>query len=186
MNYDQDDNQPESPILLSTILGKAFEHYKKEFQFFISVSLIYALLSEGGGFLIGKLSIPAEEQLFAKAFINIIIAGWASVVIIYSAYCLANNKRVIPLLALAVARNCYSRYLSVYLAMLIVVICGFFLFIVPGLYFMTLFLFVDILVVVENATFRQAFQRSADTWHSWPATSFTRREEQRDLAAASQ
>jgi tRNA A-37 threonylcarbamoyl transferase component Bud32/tetratricopeptide (TPR) repeat protein len=32
---------------------------------------------------------------------------------------------------------------------------------------------------------RQAFLRSAGAWHSWPATSFTRREEQRDLAAAS-
>jgi hypothetical protein len=32
---------------------------------------------------------------------------------------------------------------------------------------------------------RRALMLSADAWHSWPATSFTRREEQRDLAAAS-
>ena len=32
---------------------------------------------------------------------------------------------------------------------------------------------------------RQALLRSAAAWHSWPSTSFTRREEQRDLAAAS-
>lgn len=31
---------------------------------------------------------------------------------------------------------------------------------------------------------RDAFRHSAAAWHSWPATSFTRREEQKDLAAA--
>jgi len=31
---------------------------------------------------------------------------------------------------------------------------------------------------------REALLHSASTWHSWPATSFTRREEQKDLAAA--
>lgn len=31
---------------------------------------------------------------------------------------------------------------------------------------------------------RQALLRSAAVWHSWPATSYTRREEQKDLAAA--
>jgi hypothetical protein len=33
---------------------------------------------------------------------------------------------------------------------------------------------------------RQAMLQSAALWHAWPATSYTRREEQRDLAAASQ
>jgi tetratricopeptide (TPR) repeat protein len=32
---------------------------------------------------------------------------------------------------------------------------------------------------------RRALIRSAEAWHSWPATSFTRREEERDRAAAS-
>ena len=31
---------------------------------------------------------------------------------------------------------------------------------------------------------RDALLKSASGWHSWPATSFTQREEQRDLAAA--
>ncbi|HTS62686.1 MAG TPA: hypothetical protein VMH28_11725 [Candidatus Acidoferrales bacterium] len=31
---------------------------------------------------------------------------------------------------------------------------------------------------------RDALLHSAAAWHSWPATSFTRREEQKDLAAA--
>jgi len=33
---------------------------------------------------------------------------------------------------------------------------------------------------------REALLRSAATWRAWPATSYTRREEQKDLAAASQ
>ena len=32
---------------------------------------------------------------------------------------------------------------------------------------------------------REALLHSAAAWHSWPATSFTRREEQKDIAAAS-
>ena len=31
---------------------------------------------------------------------------------------------------------------------------------------------------------REALLHSAAAWHSWPATSFTMREEQKDLAAA--
>ena len=31
---------------------------------------------------------------------------------------------------------------------------------------------------------RDALLKSAAAWHSWPATSYTRREEQKDLAAA--
>jgi hypothetical protein len=31
---------------------------------------------------------------------------------------------------------------------------------------------------------REALLNSARAWHSWPATSFTKREEQRDLDAA--
>jgi hypothetical protein len=33
---------------------------------------------------------------------------------------------------------------------------------------------------------RQALLHSAKVWHDWPATSFTRREEQQDLRAAGQ
>lgn len=33
---------------------------------------------------------------------------------------------------------------------------------------------------------REALLRSAAAWHSWPATSYTRREEQKDLSAAAQ
>jgi tRNA A-37 threonylcarbamoyl transferase component Bud32 len=43
----------------------------------------------------------------------------------------------------------------------------------------------DLAAISTGEQRRQAFLRSAGAWHSWPATSFTRREEQRDLAAAS-
>jgi hypothetical protein len=38
--------------------------------------------------------------------------------------------------------------------------------------------------IISSPERRQALLRSAAAWHSWPATSFTRREEQKDLAAA--
>jgi hypothetical protein len=40
--------------------------------------------------------------------------------------------------------------------------------------------------LTSGAERRDAFRQSAAAWHSWPATSFTRREEQEDLAAAAQ
>jgi tRNA A-37 threonylcarbamoyl transferase component Bud32 len=43
----------------------------------------------------------------------------------------------------------------------------------------------DLAAISSGDQRRQALLRSADVWHSWPATTFTRREEQRDLAAAS-
>jgi tetratricopeptide (TPR) repeat protein len=43
----------------------------------------------------------------------------------------------------------------------------------------------DLAAISSGDERRQALLRSAEAWHSWPATSFTLREEQRDLAAAS-
>jgi len=40
--------------------------------------------------------------------------------------------------------------------------------------------------ITSGAERRDALQKSAAAWHSWPATSFTRREEQKDLDAAGQ
>jgi eukaryotic-like serine/threonine-protein kinase len=40
--------------------------------------------------------------------------------------------------------------------------------------------------ITSGAERRDAFLKSAAAWHSWPPTSFTRREEQRDLDAAGQ
>ena len=43
----------------------------------------------------------------------------------------------------------------------------------------------DIAAISSGDARRRALMRSADAWHSWPGTSFTRREEERDRAAAS-
>ena len=38
--------------------------------------------------------------------------------------------------------------------------------------------------MTSGAERREALEKSAAAWHSWPATSFTKREEQKDLGAA--
>jgi len=156
-----DEQQQDEPsVNLQEIFRSAIEHYKAQAKFFISVSLIYALFSETGGLLISKFDLPSDEQLIFRSFVNIIFACWASIVIIHGASCLARKRNFSLEQALGTARSRYGLYLSVYLAMLCVVIFGFLLFVVPGLYFMTIFLFADIFVVVDNASFTQAFRRS--------------------------
>jgi len=42
----------------------------------------------------------------------------------------------------------------------------------------------ELAAIADGQERQEALLRSAAAWHSWPATSFTRREEQKDLAAA--
>jgi hypothetical protein len=156
-----DGQQDDAPVNLPEVFNGAWQHYKAQAKFFISVSLVYALLSEGAGFLITRLSAQTQQQLFLKSVVNIVFACWASIAIIFAASCLARNRKFSVEHALALARQRYGLYLCVYLAMLGMVIFGFLLFVVPGLYFMTIFLFADILVVVDHVGFTQAFVRSA-------------------------
>jgi hypothetical protein len=44
----------------------------------------------------------------------------------------------------------------------------------------------ELAAITRGERRREALLHSAKAWHDWPATSFTKREEQRDLAAAGQ
>ncbi|HLF17288.1 MAG TPA: hypothetical protein VI749_00130 [Candidatus Omnitrophota bacterium] len=151
----------DNPIFLSQVLRSALQRYQQAFQLFVTVSLVYAILGEVGGLILSRLTLKNEELLFFKAVINILLASWASIAIIHASSQLVQGKAVTFDQALSVARRKYALYLAVYLTLLFIMGFGFILFVLPGLYFATVFLFTDILVVVENAKFRSSFQWSA-------------------------
>src|SRR6185503_11933688 len=119
--------------------------YRQRIQFFLSISLVYAILDELVGIGLVQLKLKSEELIFLKVFFSIILVSWASIPIFFAASRLACGKTFLAAKAFSVARERYAIYLVVYVARLIILGCGFLLFVIPCLYFMTLFLFTGIL-----------------------------------------
>jgi len=151
----------DKPVDLLEVLQKGLLLYKRRFEFFLSISLIYAIFDQLAGIGITRLKLPFEETLFLRAFVDVIIVSWAAIPIFFGASRLARGKTFLTAKALAVARERYGAYLSVDVTRMMILELGVLFFIVPGLYFMTLFLFTGILVVAQKADFRQAFDLSA-------------------------
>src|SRR5262245_11673915 len=94
----------EKPIMLMEVLQKSFRIYSQRVQFFLSISLVYAIAEELATIGIGKLSLSTEETLFLKAFVIIIIVSWASIPIFFGASRLARGKTFLTAKAFAVTR----------------------------------------------------------------------------------
>jgi len=151
----------EQPIILSQILQRAYQIYRNSFQIFISISLIYGILSELGGMMLKTLELSPQETAFYNSIVNILLACWASVALIYSSSRIYHKKTITLNEAFAVAKRKYWAYVAIYISLLAVMGVGFMMLIIPGLYFTTVFIFADLLVVLENAKFNNAFRISA-------------------------
>jgi len=151
----------DQPIILSQIFKKAYQTYKNSFQIFISISLVYGILSELGGIMLKTLEMSPKETAFYNSIINVLLACWASVALIYSSSRIYHKKTITLNEVFAVAKRKYWAYVVIYISLLAVMGLGFMMLIIPGLYIATIFIFADLLVVLENARFNNAFRISA-------------------------
>jgi len=157
----QDDFSEDESIDLTQILHKALRVYKGSFQLFISLSLIYGIINEIISFIFGMASLGDRSLNLYKSVVQVLIAGWISIAMIYLCSRLHQRRQANLKDAFRWARTKYWRYLAIYLAHLAVMGIGFIFFIFPGIYFVTIFIFADILIVLEKISFIDAFRISA-------------------------
>lgn len=160
MNNDTTDDHS---IDVPKVLSYAFRLYKENFMFFFTMGLIYAF-SNMFDSVLTKLfgAVPRNEFLI----FTVLVSSWVSIALIYlsaQAYkgAEANIKK-----AFVYARGMYFRYLAMILFALVIfglmVSIGSAIILIPALYFATLFMFTDLVIVLEQKKIIDALKRSMD------------------------
>lgn len=147
-------------ISLGRIFKKSFELYGKHFIDFISLSLIYALAVAIIRVIVKKIGGGETNAIFMTVIFNTLILCRVSVALIYMASQKIEKKEIDVSRAFADTQGFYPNYLMVYSFVFFLMGLGFLLFIIPGFYVGTIFLFADALVVLEKKNVPSSFSRS--------------------------
>ncbi|VAX37032.1 hypothetical protein MNBD_UNCLBAC01-1558 [hydrothermal vent metagenome] len=148
-----------STIDLLKIFKNAFKLYKSKFALLMTLGLAYALATQAGQMVFHKFNVQSPGTL---SLLNIFISSFFSIALIHMSQCIYTKKDVDLNEAFAAVRGKYMNYVSVSISFLVLVLSGILFFVVPGAYFGTVFMFADLLVVLEDKKFIDAFKRSAD------------------------
>ncbi|HPN87912.1 MAG TPA: hypothetical protein PLH56_01060 [Candidatus Omnitrophota bacterium] len=148
-------------ISLGQVFKKSLNVYYKYFIDFISLSLIYAISVALIRMILKKTWGDQTFVIFITVMLNTVILCRISVALIYMASKkLFNQDLVDSSQAFEKTQGFYMNYLMVYSVVFLLMGIGFLLFIIPGFYIGTIFLFADALVVLERKNFQEAFTRS--------------------------
>jgi len=156
----------EETVDIREIFQEAFVLYKGSLPLLVSLGLIYAIASEFGQVVFQNLPFQSPGLLF---LMSMLISAFISVALIYAGAEIYQGKEIDLRQAFASVKEKYWNYVMVSIGFFVVVISGILFFVVPGAYFGTIFIFSNLLVILENKTFIEAFQRSADLvrGHFW-------------------
>ena len=157
---EQEQQQFENPstVDLSSIFRKAYHVYRDNLPMMISLGLIYGFGSISDQILYQLFRLESTHIAF---FLNTLITSWVSMALTYGVNELYRKREVTVQQALLSTGKNYWQYVLVSMLYLMVVFGGLILFILPGIYLMTLYLFADVCVVLERKTLVDAFARSS-------------------------
>ncbi len=133
--------------------------YKEEFPLLINLGLIYALSVEAGYLIIRTFSPKFAGMVF---LVNILISAVTSIALLKTGAVLHRGKTLSLQEAYAEVGRRYLSYVAVSMIFFVLVLSGVMMLVVPGIYFGTVFVFADLVVVLEEREILAAFQRSMD------------------------
>lgn len=159
-------NNMDDKINVKAVLGKSFDVYKNHLTIFLGLSLGCGIINELLSLLFKALSMQSFSISF---FINILMTSWITIAIVNAVDLDRRNKKLAINRLLLSARGRYWPFVTVTLATIFAFALGLILFIVPGFYVATIFMFADILVVLEKRDSTQAFKQSMEMTkpHFW-------------------
>ncbi|MBF0521684.1 MAG: hypothetical protein HQL24_01360 [Candidatus Omnitrophica bacterium] len=161
-----DEMNEKPPLGLGEVFKTSFNVYKEHFQSFVSLSLIYALLTLLIRIAIKKILGEAEAESFRALGIIVML----STLVLCRMGCVmidmaSKNYRKEPLdirKSFLETKDRYVTYLLVYIGVFFMMAAGLLFFVLPGLYFGAIFFFADTLVILEKKSFGEAFRRSRE------------------------
>ncbi len=147
------------PIGVTQIFKTAVELYKRNFKIFISISLLFAVTTVGLSKVLNVQNNggPAEFIFF---LLSTIVSSWFSMALMYTSVFLLQGKKVDFTQVLRLPQERYFYYLIVNGILVVMVMCGLFLFIVPGIYLAIIYNFSSTLCVLEKTDLRTSFLKS--------------------------
>jgi hypothetical protein len=145
-------------INVKEIFKTSFEIYKNNFQTFISISLIFAVIIV----LLAQVSpVRGSGLSFIFTTISMLISSWFSMALMYASAALLQKKNITWQEALMLPKERFRMYVIVNAALFLLIISGFLLFIVPGVYLAVVYNFTSTITVLEKTEFKESFMRSA-------------------------
>ncbi len=149
----------EEILNIKKIFQEAFRLYKESLSLLMSLGLIYTIIIEFGQVVFQNLPSQSPGLLF---LMNMFVSAFVSIALVYVASEIYQGKEIDLNKVFVIVKGKYWNYVTVSIAFLVVVVSGILFFVVPGAYFGTIFIFADLLVILENKIFVEAFKRSAD------------------------
>ncbi|MCA9408887.1 MAG: hypothetical protein KC733_09365 [Candidatus Omnitrophica bacterium] len=144
-------------INLLSIFKKSFILYRAVLPLFVILGLIYGFANVVPGFVLNLLRINSVEL---TVLLTLLLNSWMAIVMIYAADSIYSKREVDFKVIISSPKKIYWSYVSVVIAYLLVVIFGAFLFIIPGLYCAVIFMFANIIVLLEKKDFIECFRQS--------------------------
>ncbi|MDP8213513.1 MAG: hypothetical protein P9X22_09560 [Candidatus Zapsychrus exili] len=155
-------NKINNIIDLSKILSNSMEMYKKNFQFFISLSLFYGVFNLATRQIINNFFKKPEEAIFLIIITSSLILCRIAIMLIYASYKLRSGLVLSFAKVFEETKGRYLRYVAVYMSVLFLMGMGFVFFVLPGLFIGAIFMFADVIVVLENKKYTEAFKGSIE------------------------
>jgi hypothetical protein len=165
----RNDNQELMSIDLRNILIQAFSLYKKGPSVFIAAGLIYGFANVSDALIYKFFHLSSMGVFLCVSFL---ITSWASMIIFYASAQIIQGRDVDLISAFRYVKGKYIKFIYVSFLLFGIVMLGSLFFIIPGLYFMTIFLLVDLLVVLEDHPLENFFRRSAYLIKGYFGTAF--------------
>lgn len=154
------DNQSNSSrkVDIGHLIKDVFCIYKNNLPLMINYVLAYGFTSIFSDILLNKLGV---SQSGISILINVFLTSIVSIALIFASDKLFDGKNIDFIKSFESLKGRYFLFVTVSMASMLIMGVGILLFIVPGIYFATIFIFSDILVVLDKVTLPEAFQKSA-------------------------
>jgi len=159
------------PINIPQVFIESFLIYKKEFSKFIIIGLAYGFANVLPGFLLQYLFKNNMSIIFLA---TILLTSWVSIALFHCSDLVLRKRKVDLQKVFVKGKDVYWVFVSVTIFYFLIVFTGFVLMVLPGLYFLTIFMFADVIVVLEKKKILEAFRTSMDMVHQyfWPIVRF--------------
>jgi hypothetical protein len=156
---------------IKEIFGQAFSIYRSNIQIFLAIGLLYGFANVAASLLAGRVPQSLNGAVFLA---NIFITCIASVLVISSMIQLQQRRVFLLKNNLRFLQRFYFTFVAVSLSQMLLAAAGVMFFIIPGIYCLVVFIFADILAVVEKKKYLECFQESVNLTHGffWPILFF--------------
>jgi hypothetical protein len=151
--HDDEQNQ----LNVSELIRESIAIYRQAFPVLISYGLLHGLASLLPHFAFQKLGIKSME---VAMFLSLLLASYVVVALMYACLRVIKGKDVNIQKTFDAARKRYWDFVGVHFTYILIIFGGFLLLIIPGIYFATIFIFAELVTVLERRGFLDSFRRS--------------------------